>query len=89
MAGSPILAAADAVTILEQIDGAVAYLDTVGARANDLTYKRMRLALEGAHRALHNRMRQGPGISTRTRRRPITQGIADSGEAGGSAAARR
>jgi hypothetical protein len=56
--GSPLLAAADAVTILEQIEGAMAYLDTVGTRADDRTYKRMRLVLESAHRALHNRMHQ-------------------------------
>ena len=30
---SPMLAAADAVTILEQIEGALAYVDTVGTRA--------------------------------------------------------
>jgi hypothetical protein len=56
--GSPMLAAADAVTILEQIEGAMAYLDTVGTRAEDRVYKRMRLVLESAHRALHNRMHQ-------------------------------
>jgi hypothetical protein len=54
--GSPLLAAADAVTILEQIEGALAYLDTVGTRANDAVYKRMRLVLTSAHRSLHNRM---------------------------------
>jgi hypothetical protein len=54
--GSPMLAAADAVTILEQIEGALAYLDTVGTRAEDRAYKRMRLVLESAHRSLHNRM---------------------------------
>ncbi len=54
--GSPMLAAADALTILEQIEGALAYLDTVGTRRDDMTYKRMRLVLEGAHRTLHNRM---------------------------------
>ena len=56
--GSAMLAAADAVTILEQIEGALAYLDTVGTRAEDVAYKRMRLVLESAHRALHNRMHQ-------------------------------
>jgi hypothetical protein len=56
--GSPMMAAADAVTILEQIEGAMAYLDTVGTRAEDRVYKRMRLVLESAHRALHNRMHQ-------------------------------
>ncbi|MBN1873542.1 MAG: CehA/McbA family metallohydrolase [Anaerolineae bacterium] len=54
--GSQLLAAADAVTILEQIEGALAYLDTVGTRAEDRAYKRMRLVLESAHRSLHNRM---------------------------------
>jgi hypothetical protein len=53
---SPMLAAADAVTILEQIEGALAYLDTVGTRADDLACKRMRLVLTSAHRSLHNRM---------------------------------
>ena len=56
--GSPMLAAADAVTILEQIEGALAYLDTVGTRAEDIAYKRMRLVLHSAHRSLHNRMHQ-------------------------------
>jgi hypothetical protein len=56
--GSPMLAAADAVTILEQIEGALAYLDSVGTRAEDVAYKRMRLVLTTAHRNLHNRMHQ-------------------------------
>ncbi len=56
--GSPLLAAADAVTILEQIEGALAYLDTVGTRAGDAAYRRMRLTLTSAHRALHNRLHQ-------------------------------
>jgi len=56
--GSRLLAAADAVTILDQIEGAIAYLDTVGTRAEDRAYKRMRLVLESAHRSLHNRMHQ-------------------------------
>jgi hypothetical protein len=56
--GSPMLAAADAVTILEQIEGSLAYLDTVGIRADDRAYKRMRLVLVSAHRELHNRLHQ-------------------------------
>ena len=56
VAGSPLLAAADAVTILEQIEGALAYLDTVGTRADARAYKRMRLVLTSAHRSLHNRL---------------------------------
>jgi len=58
VAGSPMLAAADAVTILEQIEGALAYLDTVGTRAQGSAYKRMRLVLTSAHHALHNRMHE-------------------------------
>jgi hypothetical protein len=58
VAGSSLLAAADAVTILEQIEGALAYLDTIGTRADDVAYKRMRLVLTAAHRTLHNRMHQ-------------------------------
>lgn len=58
MKGSEFLAAADAVTILEQIEGSLAYLDTIGTRAQDAVYKRMRLVLTSAHRSLHNRMHQ-------------------------------
>jgi len=56
--GSPFLARADALTILDQIEGALAYLDTVGTRAETAVYKRMRLLLTAAHRKLHNRMHE-------------------------------
>lgn len=56
--GSPFLAAADAVTILEQIEGVLAYLDTIGTRAEDAAMKRMRLLLTSAHRSLHNRLHE-------------------------------
>ncbi len=56
--GTPTLAAVDALTILEQIEGALAYLDTVGTRAEDAVYRRMRLVLTSAHRSLHNRMHE-------------------------------
>jgi len=55
---TPIMAAADAITILEQIEGALAYLDTVGTRADVTAYKRMHLVLQSAHRTLHNRLHQ-------------------------------
>jgi hypothetical protein len=58
--GSPFFSAADALTILEQIEGAIAYLDTVGTRAETAVYRRMRLVLTTAYRSLHNRLhRQG------------------------------
>jgi hypothetical protein len=37
---------------------ALAYLDTVGTRAETRRYREMRLLLENAHRRLHNRMHQ-------------------------------
>jgi len=58
VAGTPFFAAADALTILEQIEGALAYLETVGTRAETAARKRMRLVLTAAHRSLHNRMHQ-------------------------------
>lgn len=54
--GSEFEAAADMLTILDQIEGALAYLDTVGTRAETARYKAMRLILESTHRDLHNRM---------------------------------
>jgi hypothetical protein len=56
--GTPFFAAADAVTILEQIEGALAYFDTLATRADTEAFKRMRLVLTGAHRAVHNRLHQ-------------------------------
>jgi len=56
--GSQLLAAADAMTMLDQIEGAIAYIDTIGTRAQVEAYKRMRLVLTSAHRELHNRMHQ-------------------------------
>lgn len=54
--GTAFGAAADTLTILEQIEGSLAYLDTLGTRAESAAYKRMRLYLTAAHRNLHNRM---------------------------------
>lgn len=58
VAGTQVVPAADAITILDQIEGAMAFLDSVGTRAETKAYKRMRLVLEGAHRSLHNRLHQ-------------------------------
>ena len=54
VAGSEFHAAADAVTILEQIEGALVFLDTVGTRAEDRVYRRMRLKLTSVYRKLHD-----------------------------------
>jgi hypothetical protein len=55
---SPMMTKADALTILEQIEGAMAYMETIGTRADEKAFKRMRLVLESAHRSLHNRMHE-------------------------------
>ena len=44
--------------MLDQIEGALAYLDTVGTRAEDEVYKRLRLKLTSVHRGLHNELHQ-------------------------------
>ena len=54
--GTDFFSAADAVTILDQIEGTLAHLDTVGTRAEDAIYKRLRLKLTSAHRKLHNEL---------------------------------
>ena len=41
--GSEFYSQADALSILRQVEGALAYLDTVGTRAEDEVYKRVRL----------------------------------------------
>ncbi|MCX6628269.1 MAG: CehA/McbA family metallohydrolase, partial [Candidatus Solibacter sp.] len=58
VAGTPFFSGVDAMTMLDQIEGALAYLDTVGTRAEDAVYKRLRLKLTGAHRQLHNELHQ-------------------------------
>ena len=55
---SAMLAAADGLTILDQIEGAMAYLDTIGTRAEEKAFKRMKLVLTSAHRIIHNRMHE-------------------------------
>jgi hypothetical protein len=56
--GTEFFAAADAVTILDQIEGALAYIDTIGTRAENEAYKRMRMKLTSAYRKLHNQLHQ-------------------------------
>lgn len=48
----------DAMTILEQIEGACAYVKNLGSRADEESYKQLMLNLTAAHRKLHNAMHQ-------------------------------
>jgi len=54
--GSSFFSGVDAVTILDQIEGSLAYLDVIGTRASEINYKRMRLLLTSTYRSLHNRL---------------------------------
>jgi hypothetical protein len=54
--GTPFLAAADAETILRQIEGSLGFLEKLGTRAETGALRRMRMLLTSAHRRLHNRL---------------------------------
>jgi len=54
--GKPLFSAPDAATIIDQIEGATAYVKTLATMAQEKEYKQVLAALAGAHRALHNRM---------------------------------
>ena len=56
--GSEFFSAMDAVTMLDQIEGALAYIDTIGTRAEDAAYKRIRMRLTAAFRQVHNQLHQ-------------------------------
>ena len=46
----------DATAVLDQIEGAIAYVDTLAPRPEANRYKKLRATLEAAHRRLHQRM---------------------------------
>lgn len=52
----PIFSRLDAMTILEQIEGAAAYVKNLGSKAEEAKYKRIMAKLTAAHRKLHNEM---------------------------------
>ena len=56
VAEKPIFSQADATTVLEQIEGAIAYLDTLAPRPEARRLKQMRATLEAAHNRLHQQM---------------------------------
>ena len=56
VAGESCFSAVDAMSILEQIEGATAYIKTLATRAEEKVYKELLLNLTAAHRSLHNRM---------------------------------
>jgi hypothetical protein len=54
--GKPLFSQADAMTVLEQIEGAIAYVDTLAPRPAAQRFKQLRATLEAAHNQLHQRM---------------------------------
>ena len=56
VAGTAFFAAADAISILDQIEGSMAYLEHLGTQADQKRYKEMRLNLERAHKIIHDRL---------------------------------
>ena len=47
---------ADAMSVLNQIEGVKAYVKTLGTRAEEDTFNQIMMTLTSAHRRLHNRM---------------------------------
>ena len=54
----PLFTMKHASSVLEQIEGAIAYVDTLAPRPDALRFKQMRATLEAAHNRLHQRMHQ-------------------------------
>ena len=58
--GSELFSQPDATAILAEIEGAMAYVDTLAPRPEATRYKQLRVALKAAHRRMHQRLhRQG------------------------------
>lgn len=55
---SPVFATSDAVALLAQIEGSIAYLDTLAPKADETRHARMRAALKLAHQRLHYRLHE-------------------------------
>jgi hypothetical protein len=52
----PLFSQTDAMTVLEQIEGAIAFVDTLAPRPEAQRFKQMRATLEAAHNQLHQRL---------------------------------
>lgn len=56
VAGKPLFSQQDAMTVLEQIEGAIAYVDILAPRPEAARFKQMRATLEAAYNRLHQQM---------------------------------
>jgi hypothetical protein len=55
---NPLFSEPDALAVIEQIEGAIAYVDTLAPRPDAVRFKKMRLTLEAAHSRMHQRLHQ-------------------------------
>ena len=55
---APVYKQEDAVEMLRQIEGAIAYIDTIASRPDADRYRKMQLTLGSAYNRLHQRMHQ-------------------------------
>jgi hypothetical protein len=58
VAGKTRFLQSDATAVLEQIEGAIAYVDTIAPRPDARRFKQMRATLEAAYNRLHQRLHQ-------------------------------
>jgi hypothetical protein len=58
VAGTSLFSPPEALAVLEQIEGAIAYVDTLAPRPEARRYKQLRATLEAAHSRLHQRLHQ-------------------------------
>jgi hypothetical protein len=56
--GAPVFSELDAAAVLDQIQGTIAYVDTLAPRPEARRYQELRRTLEGAYNRLHQRMHQ-------------------------------
>ena len=58
VADAPLFNVVDGTAVLEQIEGAIAYVDTIAPRPEAQRFKQLRATLESAHNRLHQRLHQ-------------------------------
>jgi hypothetical protein len=58
VAGSRLFSEVDAGAVLDQIEGAIAFVDTLASRPAERRFRELRATLEMAHNRLHQRLHQ-------------------------------
>ena len=63
---TPLFSSPDAMAVLDQIQGAIAYVDTLAPRPEAARYKQLRATLESAYNQLHQRMHRAGAFHNHT-----------------------